>query len=188
MVLSQWCPSGVPVVSQWCIGGVWCLGGVSVSHCWSGHVSVVSQWCPGRVPWCPGGVAVCPVVSRWLVPPSCPGRVVFQWCPVVSRWLVSQWCLEGVPVLFQWCPGRVPCFLGPGGVPPSGVPAVSGVPRGGVPVSTTISENLRLRGGWCSAGEEEEEVVPVPAAPKWTGHRVLLVRWLVGLRWGGAGR
>ena len=30
---------------------------------------------------------------------------------------------------------------------PSGVPVVSGVPRGGV------SENLRLRGGWCSAGE-----------------------------------
>ena len=56
-------------------------------------------------------------------------------------------------MLFQWCPGRVPCFLGPDGVPPSGVPVVSGVPRGGVPVPTTISENLRLRGGWCSAGE-----------------------------------
>ena len=53
-------------------------------------------------------------------------------------------------MLFQWCPGRVPCFLGPGGVPPSRVPVVSGVARGG---PTTISENLRLRGGWCSAGE-----------------------------------
>ena len=135
-----------------------------MSHCWSGRVSVVCRWCPSGVPvvsrgvpvrlqcvqWCPGGVCPSrvPLVSQWRL-------VVFQWCPVVSPWLVSQWCLEGVPVLFQWCPGRVPCFLGPGGVPPSGVgvPVVSGVPRGGVPVPTTISENLRLRGGWCSAGE-----------------------------------
>ena len=148
------------MVSQWCSGGVPCLGGVLVSHCWSGRVSVVCRYCPSNVPvvsrgvpvrlqclqWCPGGVCPSrvPVVSQWRL-------VVFQWCPVVSRWLVSQWCLEGVPVLFQWGPGRVPCFLGPGGVPPSGVgvPVVSGVPR---------------RVG------------------------VLLVRWLVGLRWGGAGR
>ena len=136
-----------------------------MSHCWSGRVSVVCRSCPSGVPvvsrgvpvvlqcvsgvpvvsggWCPSRV---PVVSQWRL-------VVLQWCPVVSRWLVSQWCLEGVPVLFQWCPGHVPCFLGPGDVPPSGVPVVSGVPRGGVPVPTTISENLRLRGGWCSAGE-----------------------------------
>ena len=157
-VVSRLCPGGVPVVSLWCRGGV-----PVVSRRCNGLVSVVSRRCPNGVPVvfrvsvvsrchmshiagpvvsrsCAGGV---PVVSR-----SCP--VVSRWCcsvssgvPVMSRWLVPQSCpggvaaaSRGVPVV---CPsGRVPCFLGPGGVPPSGVPAMSGVPRGGAPAPTTI--------------------------------------------------
>ena len=98
-----------------------------------------------------------PVVSWWLVPQSCPGGVAVasRDVPVVS----SGVPVVGVPMVSRRCPSVVPvswsCPVLPGscGVPPSGVPVVSGVPRGGVPVPTTISENLRLRGGWCSAGE-----------------------------------
>ena len=154
MVLSQWCPGGVPMVLRWCSVSRWCLGVTLLVRSCLGRVPVVSQWCPGRIPWCPGAVAVCPcsgvpVVSRWLVPQSCPGGVA-----VASR-CAGGWCPSGVrrspsvvPVVSWSCP-----VLGPGGVPPSGVPVVSGVPRGGVPVPTAISENLRLWGGWCSAGE-----------------------------------
>ena len=92
-------------------------------------IATVSRWCRSGVSWC----------VQW-----CPGG----WCP---------WCLGGVPVLFQGCPGRVPvvspCSLGPGGVPPSGVP---------------VAPFRKI----CDCGAVG----------------VLLVRWLVGLQWGGAGR
>ena len=161
--------SGVPAVCQWCSGGVPCLGGVSVSHCWSGRVSVVRRWCPSGVPvlsrWCAGGVAMCAVVFWWCPGgwcQSCPGGVavasrgvpvVSSGVPVVGVPVVSRWCPSVVPVASRSYP-RAPWVLVVfHHVPPSGVPAVSGVPRGGVPVPTTISENLRLWGGWCPVGE-----------------------------------
>ncbi len=63
------------------------------------------------------------------------------------------------------------------------------VPRAGVPVSTTISENLRLWGGWCSVGEVVGGVLVVGGVVGWReicdcgAVGVLLVRWLVGLWW-----
>ena len=179
-VVSLWCRGGVPVVSRRCNGLVsvvsgWCPNGAPVvfrvsvvSRC---HIAgpVVSRSCAGGVPVVSRSYPVVsrcgcsvssgvPVVSRWLVPQSCPGGVAVasRGVPVVSsgvQWCPGGWCPSGVSKVSQCCSSGVPCFLGPGVVPPSGVPVVSGVPRGGVPVPTTISENLRLRGGWCSAGE-----------------------------------
>ena len=166
MVLSQWCPGGV-MVFRWCS-----VVTLLVRSC-LGRVPVVSQWCPGHVPWCPGSVAVCPVVSQCCPGGWCPSRVLvvsqwrlvmFQWCPVVSRWLVSQWCLEGVPVLFQ-CPGRVPCFLGPVVFHPV-------VSRSCPVFHAVVSRSRPAFRKICDCGAVG----------------VLLVRWLVGLRWGGAGR
>ena len=71
----------------------WCLGGVSVSQCWSGRVR-----CAGGVPvvsWSfPGGVPVVLQNVQW-----CLGSVPVVGVPVavVSRAVV---CLGGVPVLF----------------------------------------------------------------------------------------
>ena len=81
-------------MSQWCSGGVPCLGGVSVSHCWSGRVSVVCRSCPTGVPVVLRGV---PVVLQ------CVSGVPVVGAPVVSRWCRSgvSWCCSGV----QWCPG-----------------------------------------------------------------------------------
>ena len=167
-VVSLWCPGGVPVVSQRCNGLVsvvsrWCPNGVPVvfrvsvvslchiagpvvSRSCAGGVPVLSRSCPVLSRWCCSVSSGILVVSRWLVPQSCPGGVAVasRGVPVVSSGVpvVGRRCLSVVPVVSwscpvlpgswwcstQWCPGRVP-------------------------VPTTISENLRLRGGWCCAGE-----------------------------------
>ena len=156
-MVSLWCRGGVPVVSRRCNGLVsvvsrWCPNGVPVvfrvsvvSLC---HIAgaVVSRWCLSGVPVVSRGVPVVLQCVQW-----CPGGVPVVGAPVVSRWCPGGWCSTAVSKVSQCC------F--------SGVLVVSRaswvlvfhpvVSRscGGVPVPTTISENLRLRGGWCSAGE-----------------------------------
>ena len=91
-------PSGVFVVSRWCLGRVfvvsrWCLGGVSV----------VSWWCLLVVPrWCLG----VSVVSRLRLGGA---LVVSQWCHRgVSMVSVFPWCFFGGALLVcQWCLGCV---------------------------------------------------------------------------------
>ena len=143
----------VSVVSQWCCSGV----------------MVLSQW------WCCNVSSGVPVVSRWLVPRSCPGGVAAasRGVPALSsgvRWLVSQWCLEGFPVLFQ-----------------SGVLVVSRaswvlvvfhpvVSRSCPVFHAVVSRSRPPFRKICDCGAVGVLLV------RW------LVRWLVGLRWGGAGR
>ena len=91
-------PSGVFVVSRWCLGRVfvvsrWCLGGVSV----------VSWWCLLVVPrWCLG----VSVVSRLRLGGA---LVVSQWCHrgvsmvSVFPWCFFWWCLTCVSVVSWLC-------------------------------------------------------------------------------------
>ena len=104
------------MVFRRCSVSRWCLGVALLVRSCLGRVPVVSQWCPGRVPWCPGGVAVCPVVSRWLVPQSCPGGVAVasRGVPVVSsgvQWCPGGWDIEGVPVLLLGVVYGVSCVI-----------------------------------------------------------------------------
>ena len=174
--VSWWCPGGVPVVWRWCSVSRWCNGPVSVVSRWCPNgvpvvfrVSVVSR-CRIAGPVvsrsCAGGGPVvsrsCPVVSQWCCIVSrcpggwCPSRVpvvsqwrlvVFQWNPVMSRWLVSLCCLGGVAVLLS----GVLVVSRASWVLVVFHPVVSRSCPVFHAVATTISENLRLWGGWCSA-------------------------------------
>ena len=178
----SWCPGGVPVVSgcvpvvsrcgvavvsQWCLGGVmvssqWCPGGVPMVFCWSGRVSVVCRSCPSGVPVVLRGV---PVVLQ------CVSGVPVVGAPVVSRWCRSgvSWCCSGV----QWCPG---CCS-------SGVLVVSRASWVLVMFHPVVSRSCPVFHAVVSRSRPPFRKICDCGAVG-----VLLVRWLVGLRWGGAGR
>ena len=173
MVLSQWCSGGVPMVLRWCSVSRWCLGVTLLVRSCLGRVPVVSQWCPGHIPWCPG---------RLQCVQCCPGGVPVVGAPVVSRWCRSgvSWCSSGV----QWCPG---------GWCPSGVSKVFQCCSSGVLVVSRASWVLVVFHPVVSRSCPVFHAVVSRSRPPFRkicdcgAVGVLLVRWLVGLRWGGAG-
>ena len=141
--------------------------------------------------------------------------MVLRWCSV-SRWclgvtLLVRSCL-GVPVVSQWCPGRIPWCPGAVAVCPVNVPVGGWCPNRGVPaVSSGVSKVPQCcfsgvlvvsRASWVlvvfhpvvSRSCPVFHAVVSRSRPPFRkicdcgAVGVLLVRWLVGLRWGGAGR
>ena len=155
MVLSQWCPGGVPVMFRWCSCGV-----SVVSRCRSAGpvvsgVRVLSQWYPGRFPvvsrWCCRMSSGVSVVSRWLVSQS-------QWCRVLLCVSVVSQCCSPIATRFgvYFLHGLCSCLRPFSenvrfGVPiffPLGVPVVSRWCNG-VPV---VPRCVPVVSRWCPSG------------------------------------
>ena len=162
MVLSQvsgWCPNGAPVVFRVSVVSRCHIAGPVVSRC-AGGVPVVSRSYPVESRCGCSVSSECP--GRWLVPQSCPGGVAVasRGVPAVSSGVskVPQCCSSGVLVVSRASWVLVVFH-----------PVVS---RSCPVFHAVVSRSRPPFRKICDCGAVG----------------VLLVRWLVGLRWGGAGR